>query len=364
MSCRRAFDLDLADFVAGSARPEWAEFRAHYARCAECSAEVRAWTELHLLLQAPGAHPAEAMLLRFETEPSRLSANERRGVEEHLARCPSCRDELTALRRFDFTALEPKAAAAPARAPRPSFAALLRRLVLHPAFAYAIVLLLLYPALEGRLRSPTRPAARDDRQAVADRPAGKSAPATRQKAQEPAAPPNLARGENDVLMRAPKEAGAPALGGRLQAGGAGSADGEEGAAERAERLADERARMQSEPLQKAERYARATAPEPAGWKALVLSAPGAPVDVAPRDLGAGLVLILPVPDTARSRGVEVRVVDPGSGREMRQRFAGAAESVAMRLPAAWLTPGTYRAELRRLDAEPSPAAVFSLRVVP
>src|SRR5216110_346943 len=65
MSCRRAFDLDLADFVAGSARPEWAEFRAHYARCAECSAEVRAWTELHLLLQPPAAHPAEELLLRL-----------------------------------------------------------------------------------------------------------------------------------------------------------------------------------------------------------------------------------------------------------------------------------------------------------
>src|SRR5213596_4305325 len=120
MSCRRAFDLDLADFVAGSARPEWAEFRAHYACCAECSAEVRAWTELHLLLQPPAAHPAEELLLRFETEPSRLSANERRAVEEHLARCPSCNDELAALRRFDFAALEPKAAAA--AEPRPSFA--------------------------------------------------------------------------------------------------------------------------------------------------------------------------------------------------------------------------------------------------
>src|SRR5947209_19272899 len=134
MSCRRAFDLDLADFVAGSARPEWAEFRAHYARCAECSAEVRAWTELHLLLQPPVAHPAEELLLRFETEPGRLPAAERRAVEEHLAHCVSCNDELAALRRFDFTALEPKAAAAPAPAPRLSLAERLRRLVLHPAF--------------------------------------------------------------------------------------------------------------------------------------------------------------------------------------------------------------------------------------
>src|SRR5436309_4779630 len=229
MSCRRAFDLDLADFVAGSARPEWAEFRAHYARCAECSAEVRAWTELHLLLQAPAAHHAEELLRRFETEPGRLPAADRRSVEEHLARCPSCNDELAALRRFDFTALEPKAAAAP----RPSFAERLRRLVLHPAFAYAIVLLLLYPALEGRLPSRGQQVAREDRQAVADRPAGKSAPAARQKAQEPAARANLARSENDALMHARREEAAPALGGRLQAR-------ETGGAERAERLADEK----------------------------------------------------------------------------------------------------------------------------
>src|SRR5436190_10982549 len=223
MSCRRAFDLDLVDFVAGSARPEWAEFRAHYARCAECSAEVRAWTELHLLLQPPAAHPAEELLLRFETERDRQPAAERRAVEEHLARCPSCKDELAALRRFDLASVEPRAAASLAA----SFAALLRRLVLHPAFAYAIVLLLLYPALEGRLPSPAREAAREDRQAVADRPAGKSAPApggaARQKVAEPAAPANLARSEDDVLTAARKETAARALGGRLGTGAEGGA---------------------------------------------------------------------------------------------------------------------------------------------
>src|SRR5437016_5267679 len=197
MSCRRAFDLDLADFVAGSARPEWAEFRAHYARCAECSAEVRAWTELHLLLQPPAAHPAEELLLRFESEPGRLPAAERRAVEEHLARCASCNDELAALRRFDFASLEARAAASPAV----SFAAFLRRLVLHPAFAYAIVLLLLYPALEGRFPSPAPQAAREDRKAAIERLADESAPAeeVRRKPAEPAAPANVARSEERLL---------------------------------------------------------------------------------------------------------------------------------------------------------------------
>src|SRR5436305_4312029 len=359
MSCRRAFDVDLADFVASSARPEWAEFRAHYARCAECSAEVRAWTELHLLLQPPAAHPAEELLLRFETERDRLPVAARRAVEEHLAHCVSCNDELAALRRFDFTALEPRAAAAPA--PSPSFAERFRRLVLHPSFAYAIVLLLLYPALEGRLPSRGQQAAREDRRTVADRPAGKSAPATRQKA-APAASANLARSENDVLTRARKEAAAPALGGRLGTGAAGGAE----PAPKAE-LADEKASVDSEAaVERAPRdvATRAATPEPAGWKALALSGPGAPVDVAARDLGTGLVLTLTVPGATRAGDVEVRVLDARGGREMRERFARAAERVAMHLPAAWLTPGTYTAELRRLDTGPSPAEVFSFRVVP
>jgi len=350
MSCRRAFDVDLADFVASSARPEWAEFRAHYARCAECSAEVRAWTELHLLLQPPAAHPAEELLFRFETERDRLPAAERRLVEEHLARCPSCKDELAALRRFDFASLEPRAAASPPA----SFAAFLRRLVLHPAFAYAIVLLLLYPALEGRLPSPARQAAREDGKPAIEPLADKNAPAgeVSPKPAEPAAPANVARSEERRFMRARKEAEAPALRESGRAGGErdveATADAYSVAQEKAERL-----------------YGKLdAAAEPAGWKILAPSGAGAPVDVAARELGAGLVLTLPVPEAARSGTVEVRVLDARGGREMRERFARAAERVAMHLPAAWLTPGTYTAELRRLDAGPSSAEVFSFRVVP
>src|SRR5207245_10704742 len=181
------FDLDLADFVSRSARPEWADFREHYARCAECSAEVRAWTELHQLLEPPAAHPAEELLLRFETERERLPVAERRAIEEHLAHCASCKDELATLRRFDFTALEPEAAAAMAPAARPSFADRLRRVVLHPAFAYAIVLLLLYPALEGRRGSPRREVLNEERKTIADRSDGESRPADELRS-TPAAP--------------------------------------------------------------------------------------------------------------------------------------------------------------------------------
>src|SRR3989442_626813 len=335
MSCRRAFDLDLADFVAGSTRPEWAEFRAHYARCAECSAEVRAWTELHLLLQPPAAHPAEELLLRFETERDRLPAAERRAVQEHLAHCVSCNDELAALRRFDFTALEPKAAAVPA--PRPSFAERLRRLVLPPVFAYAIVLLLLYPALEGRLSPPARQAVREDRTPAIAGLADKSVPAEEvgRKPAEPAAPASVARSEDTRYARARKETEAPALRRSARAGVERDVEATTGADTAAQ--------------EKAERFYGKldAAAEPAGWKALALSPPGAPVDVAARDLGAGLVLTLPVPEAARSGTIEVRVLAADGAREMRERFAGAAERVAMRLPAVWLAPGTYTAEIGR-----------------
>src|SRR5213593_1735402 len=163
MSCRKAFDIDLADFLAHAGTPEWREFREHYPRCPECAAEVRAWTELHHLLQRNGAdtHPPEERLLRFETERAALSAAEREMIARHLAACRSCADELAALRRFDFRGLAPTPAV-PRRAHRmPDLAALVRQVVLHPAFAYGlVVLLLLYPAAVGRFAQERRDALR------------------------------------------------------------------------------------------------------------------------------------------------------------------------------------------------------------
>jgi len=54
----------------------------------------------------------------------------------------------------------------------------------------------------------------------------------------------------------------------------------------------------------------------------------------------------------------------GARRDTCRRRRGPRPRRAMHLPAAWLTPGTYTAELRRLDAGPSSAEVFSFRVVP
>jgi anti-sigma factor RsiW len=150
MSCRRAFELDLAEFVADPRAEAFAPFLEHYPTCSECSAEVRVWSELEGQLrgEAASAHPTEEVLLRYEQSPAALGAAERQRVAAHVAECRSCADELATLRSFDFDALAP--APAPARgATRGSILAglaeRLRGLVLHPAFAYAVVLALLYP---------------------------------------------------------------------------------------------------------------------------------------------------------------------------------------------------------------------------
>jgi hypothetical protein len=98
MSCRRAFELDLPAFVIDPRDPVWDDFRAHYPRCAECSAEVAAWSALQTTLTE--RHPEPEELLRWNDAPSALSSDARAAIERHVECCASCRDELRALARF------------------------------------------------------------------------------------------------------------------------------------------------------------------------------------------------------------------------------------------------------------------------
>lgn len=159
MKCDRSTHLDLAAFLAGESSPDLDEFRAHYPSCPDCWAAVRAWMTLHGELdpQPPvRQHPSEELLLRFETEPEAMSAVARSSVQTHLKACASCRDELQTLRHFDFSILQRPAADAPQtdsgrtmkrRSWWRDFFAPVRQIVLHPAFAYGLVLLLLLPQL-------------------------------------------------------------------------------------------------------------------------------------------------------------------------------------------------------------------------
>ena len=81
MACERSQDLDLSAFLAAPRDEEFEDFRHHYPRCAECAAEVRAWTELHEAL-AP-AHPDPERLAGYQALPPA----ERALLDRHLAGC-------------------------------------------------------------------------------------------------------------------------------------------------------------------------------------------------------------------------------------------------------------------------------------
>lgn len=328
MACRRAADIDLAAFLEDPPDPALAQFRAHYPDCPDCAREVRAWNALQARLREGavgpnGAHPSEEQLLTFEERPHELQPDTRRLVEEHLALCRSCRDELGALRTFEFS---PRTAA---RAPTPPWRAAatgmlgrLRALVLHPAFAYGLVLLLLVPTILQQIRPP-RPS--PPMQPRSDRPADEG------RAEQVVGPPNR-------VVREAAPAPKPLLG------------------------TPGREAMQEPPGEGAGRQ-RAEAPAVSTeWRTLTLGLPvmhfavgggggGEPAPVALTDVAMGVVLRVVLP-----RGVEgpteIEVLSPDGAREMRERFAtgtsGSAGSavVNMRIPASWLTPGRYQVVMR------------------
>ncbi|MDJ0866651.1 MAG: zf-HC2 domain-containing protein [Myxococcota bacterium] len=153
MSCARSERIDLLAFLEAPRDAAFDDFREHYPRCRACAAEVRAWTELHAALRAGAAepaHPGPELLARYEEDPGALAPEARARISAHVAACPACRDELRALRAFDPAALAAPARRPPRAAPaRPSrgWLGALGRLVWHPAFAYALVGLLLFPVL-------------------------------------------------------------------------------------------------------------------------------------------------------------------------------------------------------------------------
>src|SRR4029453_16563065 len=109
--------MDFAEFAVDPRAPEWAEFRDHFPRCAECSREVARVTALVTALGSEGtgasAHPSDAKLLALAGPPAELARDERARLETHLAGCAPCRTELAAARAFAFAA-----ASAPAERPR------------------------------------------------------------------------------------------------------------------------------------------------------------------------------------------------------------------------------------------------------
>lgn len=428
MGCRRAYDTDLGEFVRDPGGSEWTAFRLHYAGCPECSAEVRAWTELHTLLQGeqtalpeydPGLpHPAPERLLQFEEAPGSLPAAERQLLERHLARCRSCADELAALRRFDLAAIK---RVAPARRVRrvasvADLFAVVRRAVFHPAFAYALVLLLLYPTVAKHVprrqtaphESAPSPADREEsvrsfsNADLADEAIGERAPMdvgtgpSRQSALLPepriAAQPlakhrgldqePMAKLKSGPSERAQQSALPPVAASATQQGERSDtvpaardhalAAPAKGAAAtgRADAVAEDDAMVLERHEQSQRRPARSvmagshtdpvTKP---GWAVAVLD-PTTTVHIETPRWGTDVTLRVPVPDIARKyTELELRVFDARGRREVRERTHAATDSshVDLQLPAYWLTAADYRVEMRAA-ASGTVLAAFTLRV--
>jgi hypothetical protein len=109
--CRRSDEVDLPGYLVDPDDPASVEFRAHYPTCPDCSRAVERWTRLEAVVRsaARGAgpeHPAEELLLAFQTSPERLRAEDRDSVRLHLEGCPACRNDLAALASFDMAALQ------------------------------------------------------------------------------------------------------------------------------------------------------------------------------------------------------------------------------------------------------------------
>ncbi len=304
VSCDRAQQIDLLSFVSEPAGEGFAAFRKHYPQCPRCAAEVRAWNELHLALQDSGgarAHPGAETLSRFEASPTALSAQARSEIESHLSVCPACRDELGALHRFDPARLtSPALTSSGGSETLRTVLGRLRGLVMRPVFAYGVALLLLYPALQGRLEpSPMIQRAEFAREADLP-PAAESFGASSLRAERPTL---VAEAEEPVLQPAPR---------------------------RARELRPEAA------------LAEAAGP------ALERS-PRAPISLADpfRARFDGPVLHLELPPTARDIPAEVRVIFPEGERELLQRLdPPGPRELALELPPMWLTSGTYRVGYR------------------
>jgi hypothetical protein len=119
MSCKRAKEIDLSEFLLEREESRWKEFRKHYPGCDDCSREVAGLSNFERILRSASvadSHPSEEALLGLTALS--LASSERAAVEQHLEACSACRSEVAVLRSFDFSAVQ---SVAVAEGVRPNF---------------------------------------------------------------------------------------------------------------------------------------------------------------------------------------------------------------------------------------------------
>ncbi len=338
MSCRRAFDVDLAAYLVEPRAAAWDDFREHWPRCADCAAEVAAWTALQARLGSAG-HPDPERLLRWADGDDGLPPAERLALARHVEACPTCTDELRALARFDVAPHVEERPVAAAPTPRRS---MLRRVLWNPAVAYALLLVALAPSLLDRHEEASRdvlgpPAASEP--APAAPPATPPPPAARR-----AAEPEPAPADRAPAARASRDAEAdrrpePKRGGRQLRAAEDDADGAGAAAP---------APPPPPPPPAPAAQAPAKAAPPAE-RSRALGALSRRAEPEAEGRAERPFLSIELPDAAREAGVvELRVRDVGRDRELRERFAVHPDlaMLAFELPPSWRDHTTYEVEIR------------------
>jgi hypothetical protein len=400
MECARLQSLDLLGFLENPRSAEYAAFREHYPTCRTCAAELRVWTELRESLAAAGGlHPRPEQLVRYEDGSQLLSAAERRSIEEHVAGCASCRDELRSLRAFVPEALPAPRSRVRARPPRRGLGRL-RGVLWHPAFAYALVAALLIPFVAewGGLRAPDPNQVLDPERALREDPPNAPQEAARSPAlarakvesvteespsatelkralappagRDALAPAGLAErpegGEQPASARVPQGATAEAdlalggQGGRVEPGQASRPPG----IAPAER---ELARAVLEPVN-GSRAARPSKPdrspsepsEQLAYRALELDEGQS----SPEPTRWRALIPLP-PQIEPGTAIEVRLFDPSDGTERRDELRAplASRTLVYELDDDWLASGRARLELRE-SGTTEPLALLSLQRPP
>lgn len=400
MSCQQSQQTDLMSFLADARSSEFTGFREHYPTCAECSAEVRVWTELHLLLGAARseAHPSEERLLRFEQNPEALPDAQRRAIAAHLEACASCADELRSLHGFDFSQLD----ASPARR-TPAWRRWLeqrlaeaRSLVWHPAFAYALVLVLLYPIVAGEWRGatfspPTQELAALDEESFERLEKSKGSDPGQQlekydaDQQAPPEPPRARAGRTNAAKAvAPPPASPPAprferrraLAQEGESASRALLDAEAAAADVGRMNAPAQGgRMALAPPALAKRREMLGGAAESSWAAfssikmpVITLERGKRAELHAAEVRLGLRIRLPLPsDLGLGSRIEVRVAGPEGRSEIRERSTlGAGQThLELRLPPGWVSAGTHQVELRVIgapsEATPRFASSFAVR---
>ncbi|MEB2285296.1 MAG: hypothetical protein OZ922_11520 [Myxococcales bacterium] len=348
MTCRRAFETDVVAVLHGDGDPD---FLAHAETCADCAAEVRVWHELDALLRAgspaPGAivHPAPEALAAFVDAPGSLAPDARMTIERHVAGCVVCADEVRTLRGFAAIPLSASVARGEVDAGResggdptgprgagaaPALGGTVRhwrigRVVWHPAFAYALVVLLAVPLVREMLpRSVPRRGtegsplvlreAREPESRIAAPPAVKIAPS--------AASPAVGL---EAVLRQPKERApvGPQAAGELPAPVGAAAAG--AAADRTPML----------------RASGETAPS---LLVLDLKA-GEPTTYGAEVVGPPVTLRVGRPPDLAPGPLTVSVQAHADRREL-TAHASSADTIAIDMPGGWLAPGDYLVILR------------------